>query len=296
MPLHRSSACSTPRTTILLAALALTAAGSFAHGPVHQQIEALTRRIEQAPGGASLYLARGELHRVHRDWSAALSDYEAAAKLDPSLVRVDLCRGRALLEADRPAEARIALDRFLARGPGSAEGLVARARTLSALSDRDAAARDYTSALARLDSPGPELYIERARALASMGDSRRAEAIQGLDEGIRRLGPLVTLELLAIELDLEAKHYDRALERVERVSSQSQRKEGWLVRRGEILGDAGRHQEARAAFAEALTSIESLPTRIRSTRAITDLEARARAALVVTKSVADPAEATIDPR
>jgi tetratricopeptide (TPR) repeat protein len=287
MPLHRSAACMTPRTSILFAALALRAAASFAHGPVHEQIEALTSRIERTPDDASLYLARGELHRVHRDWSAALADYDAAAKRDPGLSRVDLCRGRTLLEADRPAEAKTALDLFLAREPSSAEGLVARARTLTALNDPDTAARDYTSALERIDSPGPELYIERAQALASIGESRRAEAIQGLDEGIRRLGPLVTLELPAIELDLDAKLYDSALERVERVSSQSQRKERWLVRRGEILSQAGRSLEARAAFAEAITSIEALPSRIRSTRAMADLEARARAALGSTP-VADP--------
>jgi predicted Zn-dependent protease len=295
MPLHRSSA-GTPRTSILIAALALRAAASFAHGPVHEQIQELTRRIQQAPDDASLYLARGELHRVHRDWSAALADYEAAAKRDPGLSRVDLCRGRMLLEADRPGEAKAALDLFLADEPGSAEGLVARARTLSALKVPDAAARDYTSALARIESPGPELYLERAQALASMGESRRAEAIQGLDEGIRRLGPLVTLELLAIELDLAAKRYDSALDRVERVSSQSKRKERWLVRRGEILSQAGRSQEARAAFAEALTSIEALPARIRNTRAIADLETRARAALGLTTTIADPEEVTRDPR
>jgi len=69
------------------------------------------------------------------------------------------------------------------------------------------------------------------------------------------------------------------LHRLDLIAGQSQRKEAWLVRRGEILKIAGRDEEARAAFNAALVAIESLPAGPRQSRATTALELRARAAL-----------------
>jgi len=52
-----------------------------------------------------------------------------------------------------------------------------------------------------------------------------------------------------------------------------------IVRRGEILQMAGRHAEAKQAFASALKAIESLPAPRRYRKAMVDLEKRIHAAL-----------------
>jgi predicted negative regulator of RcsB-dependent stress response len=103
--------------------------------------------------------------------------------------------------------------------------------------------------------------------------------LRGLDEGINKLGPVVTLQLAAIDLELRRKNYDGALARLEQITAQSGRKETWLVKRGEILKLAGRDDEARAAFNAALVAIEALPPAYRQSRAVTALELRARSAL-----------------
>lgn len=253
-----------------------------AHGPIHEQIAALTDRITEDPQNAALYLKRGELHSHHLDWPAALADYERAAQLDPTLAAVDFARGRTLLQAGRPTEARSALDRFLAKHPDHAEGLATRARVLVSLGHGLAAGADYTRAIAaaeRLDRPNPEYYLERARALAAEGGDHADEALRGLDEGVRRLGPLMVLQLYAIDLELAGKRYDAALARLDTLAAQSPRKEPWLARRGEILEQAGRAAQARLAYEQALAAIESLPARHRQTEATARLEARIRAAL-----------------
>jgi len=56
------------------------------------------------------------------------------------------------------------------------------------------------------------LEVGRDRALAAEGGDHLDEALRGLDEGIKRLGPIVTLELYAIDLELAHKRYDSALE------------------------------------------------------------------------------------
>ena len=265
-----------------MAVLILLATFALAHDGLHEQIADVTARIKRAPLDATLYLKRGELYRLHQDWRRAEADYNRAARLQPSLAIVDLARGKMLFEAGRPQPAIVPLDRFLIGQPKHAEALITRARVLVKLGRRIEANRDFTKAINLSSTVQPDLYIERARSLAdepASTPSNNIEALRGLDEGLTKLGPLVTLQLFAVNLELRLKKYDSALVRLETVAAQSPRKETWLVRRGEILLLAGRKMEAQAAFAGALAAVESLPTHKRRTRAVADLEARLRTAL-----------------
>jgi len=262
------------RGIVLGLTLATTLIG---HGDIQEQIVAVTRQLQQDPSNAVLYLKRGELYRAVREWERALSDYDRAAQLRPDLPAVDLARGRTLLAAGRPEPALGALDRFLTRQPGHVEGLLARARALARLGRHAAAEADFTRAIERIAEPRPEPYLERAQVQVAQG--RTEDAIGGLDEGIRRLGPVVTLELAAIDLDLEKERYDSALARLARITAQAPRKDAWLARRGDILTRAGRAQEARAAYAEALSAVESLPPYRRQDPATAKIEKRLREAL-----------------
>ena len=249
-----------------------------AHEGLHEQIVAITAKIKRDPKNAALYLQRGELYRLHSEWGRAAADYDRASRLQPSLTIVDLGRGKMLLESRRFQQAKFVLDRFLRQQPRQVEGLVTRGRVLARIGARLEAANDFTVALALAPAPEPELYLERAQVLAE--DKRYIqEALRGLNEGIKQLGPLVTLELAAIDLELRGNNYDAALSRLDIITAQSERKETWLVRRGEILKAAGRHEEARKAFSAAIEAIESLPPERRQSRAMTALQLRARSSL-----------------
>lgn len=250
-----------------------------AHAPLDEQIATLTARIQHDSQNPMLYLRRGELHG---DWEAALADYERAAQLDPNLAAVDLARGKTLLQSGRFGPAKIALDRFLAKYPGHGKALATHARVLVKLGQCLAAAEDYTRAISakeNLAQPNPEYYLERARALAAEGGEYIDEALRGLDEGIEKLGPLAALQLEAINLELARKQYDAAVARLESIAAQSTRKELWLARRGEILEQAGRVEEARLAYQQALSALESLLPRHRKTRATAQVETQVFGAL-----------------
>ena len=255
----------------------ILAAQTPAHEGLHEQIAAVTAQIKREPKNASLYLKRGELRRLHREWNLAFSDYKRAERLNPRLEEVNLGRGRTYFDAGKPQQARIWLDRYLAARPNHVDALVTRARALVKLKLPVPAAADYSRAISELAKPKPEYYIERAEALVAGG--RGEEALGGIDEGIKRLGPIVTLELFAIDLETSRRNYDAALSRLELISAQSPRKESWLARRGEVLLLAGRREEALGAFKAALAAIEALPPNHRATKATVELEGRVRTAL-----------------
>ena len=268
----------------LLAAccLPLSADPALAHGPLHEQIAALSARIERDPLDARLYLRRGELYGHHGETEAALADFDRAKRLDPALIAVDLSRGKLLFLAGRLAEARVALDGFLAAQPDDPDALSTLARTHAGLGRPGEAVEDYTRAIRAREKRGqalPDDYLERARVEAGRGGEHALEALRGLDEGLARLGPLVSLELYAIELELAAGRRDAALARLEAVAAQSPRKEPWLLRRAEILERAGRAADARLAYEQAAGAIDALPSRHRRTRATLELESRVREGL-----------------
>jgi predicted Zn-dependent protease len=261
----------------LALALALGAAPARAHGPFHERIAAASERVARAPRDAGALIARGELYRQHGDLDAALADFARAAALDPRNEAVELLRGRTLVDARRPQLALPHLDRFVARRPRDAAGWLERARAHEAAQARQAAAADYERALALLPRPTPDDYLRRFRAQLAAG--RPEAALGGLDEGIARLGPLEALEQPAIELELEARRFDQALARLDRLAALSPRKESFHQRRGEILLRAGRAAEARRSFRAALDAVAALPPHLRDTHAMRALAASARRGL-----------------
>jgi predicted Zn-dependent protease len=219
-------------------------------------------------------LRRGELRREHVEYEAAYADFAQASILDPRLAIVDLFRGRLFLDWGWPLSARACLDRLLARQPKHVDGLVFRARALVKLNQRLAAVRDYDLAVALSAEPGPDLFIERAQVLVGEGPEHYATALKGLDEGIQKLGPLVTLQLFAIEAELKQRNFDGALARVDKITERSPRKETWLARRAEILVQAGRPAEAKRSYEAARTALQTLPATRRNVPAMLELARR----------------------
>ncbi len=262
---------------MLAASIASGPAAVRAHGPYHAQLADCSSQIARSPDSAPLYVARGEIYRAHGDTDAALADFGVAARLDPTLTEIDFLKGRALLDGQRAQLALSYLDHFLKGHPGHAAALMLRGRALGAVGRPGDGGRDYRLGLEQLRTPTPDDYLMLSKLY---GDAGQADlALGGLDAGIRRLGPVVSLELPAIELDVRARRWDAALGRLDRLTAQSPRKELWLYRRGDLAVRAGRPTEARRAFAAALDAINSLPAPARDSVAMTDLKDKIRKAL-----------------
>ena len=258
-----------------LAAVWLLPVSVGAHGGFDERIEAANRAVAAAPMDGQPRLVRAELHRRHGDFAAALRDLDAARRLAPEDHRIDYFRGLVHLSAGRDSEAEAALRGFLERqsGPHPA-AREARARALLKLGRPLAAAREYDLAIDQQPVPMPDYYYERARAFAAAGDAYLAEAIRGLDEGIEAIGPIVTLERVAIDLELRRGAIDAALARLTRIVERSSRRETWLARHGEILAGAGRTQQAKQSFARALRELQLLSEQRRRAPAMLRLEAK----------------------
>ena len=261
---------------LTLAGIALPASQARAHGSFHDRVGAVSARIEREPANADPYLARSVLYREHGDYALALADLEAAARLDPGRREVDLLRGRIHLVRGRPEEAVPPLERLLEQSPDDPAANLVLARALAATGRHLEASERYSRAIDYAPVALPEPYLERARELLAAGDEQRDEALRGLDAGMQRLGPVVALAMLAIEIEMQRGRVDAALARLDSLAARSPRQETWLARRGEMLERAGRREEARAAYARVLDELDTLPAHRRQSPAMRQLESQAR--------------------
>ncbi len=112
---------------------------------------------------AAAYVDRGVLHLVRSENGAAISDYNAALRLDPDMQEALLNRGVALMAAGRPAEAVLDFTRLLALAPAHAEKVYFnRAVAREDMKDLKGAYLDYRKA-AELDPTWDQPKKELAR-------------------------------------------------------------------------------------------------------------------------------------
>ena len=245
---------------VLAAGIAALAVQGWAHGDLHDQIEAVTAEIARSPRNAPLYLKRAELRRLHRDFDEALSDYQKAQELDASLKSVHLGRGLLFRETGRLQEARVEADRFLSTAPKDPRGLLLRARTLAAMKRDREAAEQFRAAMSSSTDADPDMYLEYAGVrLAAEGPEGAAAAI---DEGVTRFGPIVSLISWAVDVELRHGRAEAALARLQSLPPALQGMPHWMLRRADILFSAARHAEAGQAYCQVLSSMRS--TRRRS--------------------------------
>ncbi len=128
-----------------------------------EHIVAITAKIKRDPKNASLYLQRGELYRLHRNWTRAAADYDRASRLQPTLTIVDLARGQMLFESGRFQRAKLVLDRFLRQQPRHVEGLVTRGRVLAKLGSASRSSARFHSSHHTMRNRQSPNFILKAR-------------------------------------------------------------------------------------------------------------------------------------
>ena len=234
---------------------------------------AVDEQLAARPDDPTLLIRQGQLREEAQDWDGALVSFTHALAHGADADIVGAARAHVFLAAGFPRMAKLEYDTLLARRPDAYDLLFERGRVQVALRNVQAADQDFTRAIAAMRAPRPEHIIVHAQAWLAEGN--KEAALRALDGGITRVGPLPSLQLTAVDLDIELERYDSALARLDMLLRQTPSNEAWIVRRAEILQRAGRTDESRREFARALQQIEARPLQRRS-KATNELADRLR--------------------
>ena len=250
----------------------MVASFALGHGDTHEQIKQLDALLEKNPDHVASLLERADIHRTHRNYCDALDDLNRVRLLSPSNDTVHYLIGITLFHKGDLNEAKTALHIFNRRSPNSPRGYLALAKVHTQQRQYLKAAHAYELSIKNQSKPVPNDYLARAHAYVEAGKPYLAQALDGLEEAIDVIGPLITFQRLAIEIELAQGNHQEAITRIDGILRDMDRKETWLVKKARVFTSMGRDEEAREQYLLAKRAIELLPQRTKSSPSIRALQ------------------------
>lgn len=272
-----------------LAAALVMGAAATAHPSPEHKIEELESHLRESPSDPEMRIA----------YAAQLRKMDRFGDAEKQLLLVET------LAPDHPGaaleRARIAYYRNgdTAVAASLAEGLLKR-------HSRHAPAWDFLGQLRKKEGKTDEAiecyrrYIALSKELragdftdlASMLSARgnpgdKEEAIEVLDQGVEKVGELAGIHLMASEIERSIGRHEAASRRFDKLAARYRPRPEWSRRKGEILLEAGRNQEAASSFDAALAMVRAMPPKRRADPEVRKLEA-ALEAQIETSRVSSP--------
>ncbi len=230
---------------------------------------------------------------LHGEWQTALVDLEKADRLEPGKHATDWLRGQALMAGGKFALAKAVLDDFVTKYPEHGGALASRARVLVKLEQHEAALADFRAALVKMPNPEPELVHEVVEALVAQ--KQNEEATNLLELHLKRLGSSPGLIMKALEMEIALGRFDAALARMDAMQKAAPRPEPWMAKRAAILAQAGRADDAKAAWTALRDHILALPNLERGSHSMSRILEEAQLALAAFKATQDQSPTTTSP-
>ncbi len=273
-----------------LAALILSLAAALpvmaAEDDLAEAMEAVNQQLAANPNDPQLLVQRSRLYTQGSQYDLAVADLNQADRLG-GLPTLQYEKAQLFLTAGWYETGLEHANRHLAANANDQQAYLVRARLLTKLNRLPEAANDYMAVMKRApDAASVEIYVEGAKAITTEDGAHLNQALKMLELGISKVGPIVTLQSAALEAEVRQNNWDAALARVEKISAQMPRKDTWIAKKGDILVKAGRYDEARKAYQEALTAIEKLTPAQRRQPGTLDLEKQLKELVASTTNLA----------
>jgi eukaryotic-like serine/threonine-protein kinase len=253
-------------------ALALRARLYQARGEIPLALADAERAVEQQPDDPDLLALRGDLRRSALQVPGAVVDLTRAIELDPAHIEARLALARLRMELQQqPAEAEVLLLEVCRLDPKHARACVYLGTARGLQGDYDSASELHERGLA-LDPTLPEAWIGRARDRQVAGDH------EGAIVALRRARELDPSSMARHELAGLYHNLGRtaeALVEAESVVEDNPSDPRSYMLRGDLLGKAGRHEDAVLDYEAAL---RLAPPSHLMHRFVVEALARARAA------------------
>lgn len=230
--------------------------GAFAHGVVHQQIDELTVQIDHQPANTKLLLKRGQLYVDDQNWLNAQKDFNAVRQLNSGVTVVDLLEAKMWYAANRLGLSYPLVNQYLQHNPDVPAALALRAKISLMLGRADSATTDFAKVVELSNRVLPNMYLQWAKAQASVIPLNRQKVHQIVQWGLDKLGPLVVLQQYAIDFDRQQQDYQSALVGLEKLPQQLRQQPFWLVQKANLLEFLNKSIEAKAQFQLALDRLQ----------------------------------------
>lgn len=228
-----------------------------AHEDIELQIESLNQELSVDTNNGEHYLKRAELHRIHQDWRAALEDYDRAEQFGVASDILNFYKGRMYFEAGEEESALALLNKAIAAMPSHVPSLVERSKL--SIHPKYSAVSDLDRAIQLSSNPSPDLFLNRANLIIANDANDIEKMISGLEQGVARLGPLVSLIEFGVNQSEVFGRWETAQKLIEDLPAILRQSPKWLFKEGQIQEKLTNKDVAQQLYKNALQKIKELP-------------------------------------
>lgn len=244
-----------------------------AHGDLDQRILELTILIDAHPDSASLYYHRGKLRFQHEEYQAAIDDINISIAKGYEDESRDIYLAKSLYKLDKYQDALTKLNLFLKDDPNNVVALNLKGRIFYAQNKFVESALAFEDVIELSIRSLPENYLEAARSWTKSSHPEKYDkAINILELGLKKLGPIITIQNALIELHLSNEYGEKAIATQLAIIEKTNRKESAYFKLAEIYSLLKETENAKSAAESALYHLNKLPNRIRSNSAMKALK------------------------
>src|SRR6185503_14144050 len=204
------------RIILIWACIAL-AQPLLAEDDVQEAIESVNRELAASPRDPSLLIRRSRLYQQKRMFDQAVAHLNEAGRLGAAK-ELEREKAELFLAAGWYETGVEHANNSVTQNPNDPAGYIVRARLNTKLDKIKEAGADYAAAIEKSKEARLELYIEHAQAISTEDGAYLDQALATLENGIKRIGSVITLESAALEVELRQRNYDAALSRVDRIT------------------------------------------------------------------------------
>jgi tetratricopeptide (TPR) repeat protein len=226
---------------------------ALAHDTIDEQLRQASSELSSNPLDLAVRLERASLYLRHGDLDLAVADIEIAEMLGGHQDAAYVVGLYHLAKNDYPAAIQ-AFGEYLRRYPDHIPSLHKRAIAYGNLQLSKQAINDYQTLIGISKKPSPDYYLELAAIEATLKAGGLERALTSLNRGIDRLGPLVSLQNVAIGYDMARADYRGALQRHQSIQPWIGNTQRWITLEKQLTDKLTAQINADLSANEAMAS------------------------------------------
>ncbi len=242
-----------------------------AHGPIHEKIQDVTKRIEKKPYDPNLYVERAGYYKIDRDFDRSFADYQTARNINPNLKTIDFLVAELFYEFDHYYAALASVSSFQKQNLNVAECYLLKAKIFDKLFESDSALHYAEAAYPHHTKPNTHYFITVKNYVLYADKTNYERAKYWLEIAKKRLPYDLVIQEAYVDLAMQFKDYDKAQVLCEEKIPTLKRKEYWEYLLGTVYLQKGESDMAMNYFNKAKSSIDRLPRNHKNTTYIKTL-------------------------